>query len=101
MVANAAGPIASIYLLILALPKIQLVSTMAWLFLFVNIAKVPLSIHLGLINGGSLSLNLCQAPAVVLGLYAGKKLVAIIPQKTFQWIILLMAGASAVWLILN
>lgn len=101
MVANAAGPVASVYMLILALPKLQLVSTMAWLFLFVNIAKVPLSLNLGLINGGSLALNLCQAPSVILGLWTGKKLVARIPQQAFQWIILAMAGASAIWLMLS
>jgi uncharacterized membrane protein YfcA len=99
MVANAAGPVASIYLLILALPKQELVSTMAWLFLFVNIAKVPLSLNLGLINGGSLALNLCQAPAVVVGLLAGKALVARIPQRIFQWVILVLAGLSALFLL--
>jgi uncharacterized membrane protein YfcA len=98
MVANAAGPVASIYLLILALPKQELVSTMAWLFLFVNLAKVPLSLNLGLINGGSLALNLCQAPAVVVGLLAGKFLVARIPQRAFQWVILGLAGFSALFL---
>jgi uncharacterized membrane protein YfcA len=99
MVANAAGPVASIYLLILALPKQELVSTMAWLFLFVNFAKVPLSLNLGLINGGSLALNLCQAPAVVLGLIAGKQLVARIPQRIFQYVILVLAGLSAIFLL--
>lgn len=99
MTANAAGPVATIYLLILALPKHQFVHTMAWLFLLVNLAKVPFSIQLGLINGGSLALNLCQAPAVVAGLLAGKKLVEIIPQAAFQRLVLGLAAASAVWLL--
>jgi hypothetical protein len=72
---------------------------MAWLFLFVNLAKVPLSLNLGLIDGGSLALNACQAPAVVGGLLAGKKLVSIIPQAIFQRIILGLAGASALFLL--
>lgn len=101
MVANAAGPVASIYLLILALPKLRLISTMAWLFLFVNLAKVPFSLQLGLINGGSLSINLCQAPAVVLGLMAGKKLVTWLPQSVFQKAVLFLALVSAVWLVVG
>lgn len=101
MVANAAGPVATIYLLILALPKQQFVHTMAWLFLFVNLFKVPFSVQLGLINGGSLALNACQAPAVVAGLFTGKQLVEIIPQRVFQRIVFTLAAASAAWLILS
>lgn len=99
MVANAAGPIASTYLIILSLPKQQFVHTMAWLFLFVNIFKVPFSVHLGLINVGSLTLNLCLAPAVIVGLLAGKQLIDRVPQRLFQTIVLWLATISAVWLI--
>ena len=99
MVANAAGPIASTYLIILSLPKHQFVSTMAWLFLFVNIFKVPFSVHLGLINVGSLTLNLCLVPAVIAGLWAGKWLLERVPQRVFQTIVLSLATISAVWLL--
>ena len=99
MVANAAGPIASTYLIILSLPKQQFVSTMAWLFLFVNIFKVPFSVHLGLINVGSLTLNLCLVPAVIAGLWAGKWLLERVPQRVFQTIVLSLATISAVWLL--
>jgi uncharacterized protein len=67
----------------------------------VNLAKVPFSLHLGLITGGSLLLNLCQVPSVILGLLAGKKLVALIPQHIFQRIILVLAALSALWLLMN
>ena len=99
MIANAAGPVAGIYLLILALPKSQFISTMAWLFLLVNLAKIPFSLHLGLIHSSSLALNLCQAPFVIAGLFAGKLLVATIPQASFQRLVLILAGASALCLI--
>jgi uncharacterized membrane protein YfcA len=99
MVANAAGPIASTYLIILSLPKHQFVHTMAWLFLFVNIFKVPFSVHLGLINGGSLTLNLCLVPAVVAGLWSGKLLIERIPHTVFQTIVLVLATISAVYLV--
>ncbi|MBS0204128.1 MAG: sulfite exporter TauE/SafE family protein [Planctomycetes bacterium] len=99
MVANAAGPIASTYLIILSLPKHQFVHTMAWLFLFVNIFKVPFSIHLGLINVGSLTLNLCLVPAVVVGLWSGRWLLERVPQHVFQAIVLVLATISALWLL--
>lgn len=99
MVANAAGPIASTYLIILSLPKQQFVHTMAWLFLFVNIFKVPFSLHLGLINVGSLTLNLCLVPAVVAGLWSGRWLLERVPQHVFQIIVLCLASVSALWLL--
>jgi uncharacterized protein len=99
MVANAAGPIVSIYLLILALAKHQFVHTMAWLFLFVNLFKVPFGVHLGLINVGSLTLNAALVPAVVAGLWSGKHLIDRIPHRAFQQIVLGLAAVSAAWLL--
>lgn len=99
MVANAAGPIASTYLIILAFPKRQFIHTMAWLFLFVNLFKVPFGVHLGLINVGSLALNAVLVPAVVLGLWSGRHLAEAIPAQAFQNLILGLSAVSAIWLL--
>lgn len=101
MVANAAGPIVSIYLLVLALPKHAFVHTMAWLFLFVNLFKVPFGVHLGLITVGSLALNACLVPAVLAGLWTGKLVIDRVPQRVFQDIVLGLAAVSAAWLLLH
>ena len=100
MVANAAGPIASIYLFMLGLPKREFVATMAWLFLIVNLVKVPFSLHLGLISGGSLTLNLLLVPTVLTGLFLGRAMVHRLPQRPFQIIILALAGLAALRLLL-
>ncbi len=100
MVANAAGPIASIYLFMLGLPKREFVATMAWLFLMVNLVKVPFSLHLGLISGGSLVLNLLLIPSVLLGMILGRAVVHRLPQRPFQIIILSLAGLAALRLLL-
>jgi uncharacterized membrane protein YfcA len=99
MVANAAGPIASTYLIIIAIPKQQFVHTMAWLFLFVNLFKVPFGIQLGLVNVGSLTLNACLIPAVLAGLWSGKRIVDRVPQRAFQRIVLGVSVASAIGLL--
>jgi uncharacterized protein len=101
MVANAAGPIASTYLIILGFPKRRFVHTMAWLFLFVNLFKVPFGVQLGLINVGSLTLNLCLIPAVLAGLWTGKRLVDRVPPHVFQNIVLTLSALSAVWLLIH
>jgi uncharacterized membrane protein YfcA len=99
MVANAAGPVATLYLLLVGLPKKELIATMAWLFLFVNLSKVPFSFAMGLINGPSLQLNLLLLPAVVAGLFAGRWLVRRLPQKPFEFLILALAALAAIRLI--
>lgn len=99
MVANAAGPIATIYLLLVGLQKKEFIATMAWLFLFVNLAKVPFSIALGLISVQSFSLNVVLLPAVVAGLFMGRKLITWLPQRPWMWAVLTIATASAVKLV--
>lgn len=100
MIANAAGPVATIYMLIQQLPKKEFVATMAWLFLFVNLSKVPFSLQLGLISGGSLTLNAVLIPCVVAGLAIGRAAVHRLPQRPFQVIVLSMAGISSLRLLL-
>ncbi len=100
MVANAAGPIATIYLLILGLPKREFIATMAWLFLLVNLIKVPFSLQLGLINPASLRLNLLLLPATLLGLALGRAAVQRLPQKPFQNLVLTLAAAAALRLLI-
>jgi hypothetical protein len=99
MIANAAGPIATLYLLLVGLPKKEFIATMAWLFLFVNLAKVPFSLALGLISVESFTLNLILLPAVAAGLLAGRLFIERLPQRLFMWIILSFAAISAVKLI--
>ncbi|NDG71863.1 MAG: sulfite exporter TauE/SafE family protein [Proteobacteria bacterium] len=43
MLANAAGPAMTVYLLASRLPKYEFVGTAAWFFFFINIIKVPFS----------------------------------------------------------
>ena len=50
MLAIAAGPIAQFYLLAMRLPKYAFIGTSAWLFLIINLGKVPLMCELGVLN---------------------------------------------------
>lgn len=101
MVANAAGPIASTYLIVLSFAKYEFVHTLAWLFLFVNLFKLPFSVQLGLVNVGSLTLNACLVPSVVTGLWAGRRVVERVSPSTFQNIVLGFSAVSAAWLLLR
>src|SRR4051812_33319458 len=71
MVANAAGPVMVLYLLAVQLPKLVFVGTWAWFFLLVNLCKMPLSLHLGLIHLDSLKLDGLLLIALVPGALLG------------------------------
>ncbi len=99
MMANAAGPVMSLFFLAINLPKYELIGTGAWFFMIVNLCKVPFSAHLGLINSTSLLLVAMLAPVVVVGIGVGRLLVGVVPQKVFEWILLVSAAVGAVRLI--
>ncbi len=93
LVANAAGPLMAIYLLAMRLPKMAFVGTAAVFFLLLNLFKVPFMMNLGLINPESFKLNLLLAPAVFVGTWLGRKLLAKLNQRLFENLAL---GLSAV-----
>ena len=100
MIANAAGPVMTIYLLACRLPKFEFVGTAAWFFFAVNLFKVPFSASLGLINGASLALNLFLAPGVIGGIFAGRWLLGKINQAVFEWLMIVFSLLGALRLIL-
>jgi uncharacterized membrane protein YfcA len=93
MTANAAGPVMTLYLLAVGLPKLAFAGTSAWFFLVINIFKVPFSWQLDLIQGGSLAVDLVLAPGVIVGLFAGRRLVERIPQRPFEVMLLALTMA--------
>jgi len=95
MLANGAGPIMALYLLAIALPKYELVGTGAWFFLIVNVFKVPFSSALGLIHGSSLALNLVLLPAIAAGTLLGRWLIAVVPQRLFETLLLIFTTIAS------
>jgi uncharacterized membrane protein YfcA len=100
MVANAAGPIMSIYLLACRLPKMELVGTGAWFFFVVNVSKVPFSATMGLVNAHSLLLTLILAPVVVVGAFLGRWLLLRINQALFEALLIAFTCLAAVRLLM-
>jgi uncharacterized membrane protein YfcA len=99
MLANAAGPIMALYFLAIALPKLEFVGTSAWFFFILNVFKVPFSAGLGLIHQDTLLLNAILIPAIALGLFAGRWLIRIVPQRLFDGLLLAFAAIAALRLV--
>ncbi|MFG3407402.1 sulfite exporter TauE/SafE family protein [Streptomyces sp. NPDC048142] len=93
MVANAGGPVMSLYLLSAGFRKLGFLGTSAWFFLIVNVSKVPFSVGLGLIDARSLLLDACLLLFVLPGAYLGRACVDRINQKIFDRIVI---GATVV-----
>ncbi len=99
MLANAAGSIFALYCLAVALPKWELVGTTAWIFLLINVFKLPFSVGLGLVHVNTLLLGAALVPAIAAGLVMGGWLTERIPQRLFDAFLLAFAGIAALRLI--
>lgn len=99
MVANAAGPVMSMYFLASRFSVKTFLGTAAWFYAVVNLVKVPFSVGLGLITEQTLLLNAVLAPAVVVGALAGRALVSRMNQTLFDRLIILLTVVGALYLL--
>ncbi|MEU5613381.1 sulfite exporter TauE/SafE family protein [Streptomyces sparsogenes] len=101
MVANAGGPVMSMYLLSAGFRKLGFLGTSAWFFLIVNVAKVPFSVGLGLIDGHSLLLDAGLALCVIPGAFLGRAVVGRINQRLFERLVIAATVVGGLQLLLR
>ncbi|MDT0569431.1 sulfite exporter TauE/SafE family protein [Streptomyces sp. DSM 3412] len=101
MVANAGGPVMSMYLLSAGFRKLGFLGTSAFFFLIVNVSKVPFSVGLGLIDGHSLLLDAALVLFVVPGAFLGKWAVNRINQKLFEHLVIAATIVGGLQLLLR
>jgi uncharacterized membrane protein YfcA len=101
MVANAGGPVMSMYLLSAGFRKLGFLGTSAFFFLIVNVSKVPFSVGLGLIDGKSLLLDAALVVFVLPGALLGKWAVNRINQRLFERLVIAATVVGGVQLLLR
>ncbi|MET9560231.1 MULTISPECIES: sulfite exporter TauE/SafE family protein [Streptomyces] len=101
MVANAGGPVMSMYLLSAGFRKLGFLGTSAFFFLIVNVSKVPFSVGLGLIDGHSLLLDAALAAFVLPGALIGKWAVDRINQRLFERLVIAATVLGGLQLLLR
>jgi uncharacterized membrane protein YfcA len=99
MIANAAGPVSTLYFLSVKLPKWNLIGTSSFLFFVINLSKIPFSASLGLTNSASLTFGLVLAPMAIAGFFCGRYLAGVMPQKIFERFLLACTALGALRLI--
>lgn len=100
LVANAAMPVMSIYLVSQNFDKRQFIGTAAWFFFILNVSKVPIYYTMGMLTPPMLPQAAALAPVVILGALLGVYILSRIPQRFFNTLALTLAGIAAVRLVL-
>lgn len=97
MIGNLAGAFSNIYFLAMRLPKNEFIGTAAWLFLIINIVKLPFHYYVWeTISKESLLINLKLAPLILVGLFVGVRMVKLIKEGLYRKMILLLTALGAV-----
>lgn len=99
MVANAGGPVMSMYFYAMRMPVLTFLGTSAWFFAVVNILKLPFSASLGLLSSSTLVMDLMLVPVVLIGAFLGTRIARRIPQKAFESVVLVLTVISALALL--
>ncbi|WP_448317097.1 sulfite exporter TauE/SafE family protein [Streptomyces sp. CO7] len=101
MVANAGGPVMSMYLLSSGFRKLGFLGTSSFFFLIVNVGKVPFSVGLGLIDTRALLLDAALVPFVLPGALLGRWAITRINQRLFEQLVIGATVLGAVQLLLR
>ena len=100
MIGNAAGPVMSVYLLAMRLPKNAFIGTTAWFFFMLNLFKIPLHIFVWkTITWSSFTLNLYVIPAIAIGIFIGIRIIHLIPEKEFRYFVIIMTFLASLRLL--
>lgn len=100
MVANAGGPVMSMYFLATRTPIQVFLGTSAWFFAIINVIKVPFLAGIGLFTGPVLLTDAILAPLVVLGALLGLRVARRLDQRLFDRIVIVLTVLGAVYLLL-
>ena len=97
MIGNLAGAFANIFFLAMRLPKNQFIGTAAWLFLIMNLFKLPFHYFVwGTVTTETLLLDLRLAFFVIIGIFLGIQLVKLIKEHHYRQMILLLTALGAI-----
>ncbi|SDL60898.1 hypothetical protein SAMN04488514_10252 [Kriegella aquimaris] len=97
MIGNLAGAFSNIYFLAMRVPKNEFIGTAAWLFLIINVFKLPFHVWVWkTITPETLLIDLKLLPGILIGVFLGVRLVKIIKEDFYRKMILVLTAVGAV-----
>lgn len=100
-IAHAAGPIVSLYIFAQGLGKTMFVGTVAWTFTLINLTKLPFYFAVGLIDPDVLLFDCVLIPLIPIGSWLGKWMHHRVPERAFNWTILVLTLLAGLQLVFN
>ena len=102
MLGNLAGAFSNLYFLAMRLPKNHFIGTSAWLFLVINLFKLPFQVlYWKNITTSSLQTDLVLLPALMLGFFIGLKIVKRIKDDHYRKVVIVLTLIGAFVIILK
>ena len=102
MIGNLGGAFTNIYFLAMRVPKNEFIGTAAWLFLIVNVLKLPLHIFVWeTITLDTFIFDLKLIPGIAIGIFLGIRLVKRIKEDFYRKMILVLTALGAVMILLR
>jgi uncharacterized protein len=100
MLGNLAGAFSNIYFLAMRMPKNDFIGTASWVFLVINLFKLPFQIFFWKnITSESLYTDLLLLPSVLIGFWIGVKIVSKIKEDNYRKVVIVLTflGALAIF----
>lgn len=99
MLGNLAGAFTNIYFLVERVPKTIFIGTAAWIFLVVNLFKIPFQVmYWDNISLATFKISLFLVPPMLLGFFIGVRIVKLIPNENYRKMILYLTLVGAVFI---
>ena len=102
MMGNLAGAFANLYFLAMRLPKNDFIGTAAWLFLVINLFKLPFQVFFWKnIHADTLLTDIVLLPALALGFVTGLRIVRHLQDSHYRRVVIVLTLIGAVAMLLK
>ncbi len=97
MIGNLAGAFANMFFLATRLPKNEIIGTSSWLFLIINLVKVPIHIYSWeTINISSIRSSMLIVPSLFIGFWVGLKIVGLFSEQVYRYFLYVATVIGAI-----
>ncbi|NNE75887.1 MAG: sulfite exporter TauE/SafE family protein [Pricia sp.] len=102
MIGNLGGAFSNIYFLAMRVQKNEFIGTAAWLFLIINLIKLPFHIFMWkTVTLETVLFDLKLIPVIFIGIFVGVRLVKIIKEDFYRKMILVLTALGAVMILIK